>query len=74
MSIHHTTNYTGVHPGAARAIISGIYKKPVYFIVTDYTGRIRQDYKMFKFYNPSETSFPVDNCFFHINKLWKFLE
>jgi len=71
MGVHHTINYTGIHPGGSRTIISGIYKKPVYFVVTDYTGRIRLDYKMFKFYDPHKMPFPVDNCSLHISKLWK---
>ena len=71
MGLHHTKNFTGIHPGGARTFITGIYKEPVYFLVTDYTGKIKQDFNMFKFYNISDRPFPIDNCKLRIGKLWK---
>ena len=66
MGLHYMNDITILHPGGSRSKVSGIYKKPVYFVITDYTKKIFQDYPMFDFYKPEDVRFPVDNCFIRI--------
>ena len=69
MGLHHMKHKTILHPGGSRRKVLGIYKKPVYFVITDFTKKICQDYPRFKFYNPEDVSFPVDNCYIRIRIL-----
>ena len=48
----------GVHPGHTRLLLGGIYKKPVYSIIYDYSnGQLPKKYSNLNFYDPNSAIF-----------------
>ena len=43
--MHHKNHKTILHPGGSRRKVLGIYKKPVYFVITDFKNELIVNYK-----------------------------
>tara|TARA_B100002019_G_C21246923_1_gene588885 strand:- start:767 stop:1603 length:837 start_codon:yes stop_codon:yes gene_type:complete len=71
MGLHCIPNYNAIHPGLTRLLISGIYDKPIYFILTDYTKKAKQNYPMFDFYKPEEiNNMNIETCELIFGNMW----